>query len=92
VFDNKLPRAVFGPKRHEVTRLKNCMKISFILFTHIISMNKLKTIRRAGHVARMVYRESPILIGNIKGNTPLEIHGSRWDDSTKVKHFKPGRG
>jgi hypothetical protein len=57
VFENRVQRRIFGPKRNEVTGgWRNLHNESFhnLLSSHsIIKMIKARRIRWAGHVARM---------------------------------------
>jgi hypothetical protein len=58
VFENRVLRRIFGPKRDEVTGgRENCIMRSFITCTflqvRIIRMIKSRRMRWAGHVARM---------------------------------------
>jgi hypothetical protein len=57
VFENRVLRRIFGPKRDEVTgkwrKLHNGELHNLHSFPNIIRQNKLRRMRWAGHVARM---------------------------------------
>jgi hypothetical protein len=57
VFENKVPRRIFGPKRDEVTgewrRLHNKELDALYSSPNIIRVMKSRRLRGAGHVARM---------------------------------------
>jgi hypothetical protein len=84
VFENKVIRTIFGPKRDEVTgetrKLHN--EELHILYSSpdIIRQIKSKTMRWAGHVAcmgeeRNVYK---VLVGNPEGKRPFGRPRRRW--------------
>jgi hypothetical protein len=57
VFENRVPRKIFGPKRDEVTgeqrKLRSGELHILYSFPNIISQIKSRRIKLAGHVARM---------------------------------------
>jgi hypothetical protein len=56
VFENRVLRRIFGPKRDEVTgEWRNCITKSFVICTlrQVIRIIKLRRMRWAGHVARI---------------------------------------
>ena len=77
MFENKVLRRIFGPRRDEVTgewrRLHN-EEINILYSSpNIVRLIKSRRMRRAGHVARMgeergVYR---VLVGKPEGRRPL---------------------
>jgi hypothetical protein len=77
VFENKVLRRIFGPKRDDVTgewtKLHNEELHTLYSSPNIIRMIKSRRMRWAGHVARM--RETrnayTILVGKPEGNRPL---------------------
>jgi hypothetical protein len=90
VFENRVLRRIFGPKRDEVTgewtKLHN--EELHILYTssNIIRQFKSRRMRWAGHVARMgqernVYK---VLMGKLKGKRPLERPRRRWEDGIRM--------
>jgi hypothetical protein len=84
VFENRVLRRVFGSKRDEVTGSWRKLH-SFYSSPSIIRMIKSRTMRWAGHVARMggymnAYR---ILVGKPEGKRPLGRSRRRWVDNIK---------
>jgi hypothetical protein len=77
VFENRVLRRIFGPKREEDgswRKLHNDELHSLYSSPNIIMVIKLRKIRWAGHVTRMeegrgVYR---VLVGRPEGKRPLE--------------------
>jgi len=89
VFENRVLRRIFGPKRDKVTREwrklhneeHNCLYSSPI----IVQIIKSRRMRLAGHVACMgerrgVYR---VLVGIPEGKGPLGRPRHRWEDNIK---------
>jgi len=77
VFENRVLRRIFGPKRDEVTgkwRKLHNEKIHYLYFSrNIVRVIKSRKMIRLGHVARNgekrgVYR---VLVGKPEGNRPL---------------------
>jgi hypothetical protein len=77
MFENRVLRRIYDPKRDEVTRdwrkLHNEELHTFYSSSNTIRMIKLRGMKRAGHVARMgetrnIYR---ILVGKPEGKRPL---------------------
>jgi hypothetical protein len=77
VFENRVLRRIFGPKRDEVTgewgKLHNEELHDLYPSPSTIRIIKARRMRWAGHVARMrekrnVYR---LLVGKAEGRTPL---------------------
>jgi hypothetical protein len=77
VFENKVVRRIFGPKRGEVTgdwrRLHNEELNDLCSSPNIVRVIKSRRMRWAGHVARMgeergLYR---VLVGKPEGKRPL---------------------
>jgi hypothetical protein len=98
VFENRVLRKIFGPKRDEVTavwrRLHNGKLHNLYSSPDIIWQIKSRRMRWTGHVARMgegrnVYR---ILVGKPEGNRPLERPRHRWDDGFKMDLREIGWG
>jgi hypothetical protein len=77
VFENRLLRRIFGPKRDEVTgdwrKLRNEEVHNLYSAPNIIRMIKSRRMRWAGHVARMGERRNVygILVGKPEGKRPL---------------------
>jgi hypothetical protein len=85
VFENRVLRRVFEPKRDEVTgewrKLHNEELHNLYSSSDIIRQVKSKRMRWAGHVARMgeerkVYK---VLVGKPEGKRPLGRPRRRWD-------------
>jgi hypothetical protein len=98
VFESRVLRRIFGPKRDEVTRewrkLHNEELNDLYFSPSIVWVIKSRRIRRAGHVARMgerrgVYR---VLVGKPEGKRPLEGVRRRGEDSIKRDLQEGGLG
>jgi hypothetical protein len=79
MFENRVLRRIFGPKRDEVTREWRKLYSS----SDIIRQIKSRRMRWAGHVAcvgegRNMYR---VLVGKPEGKRPLERPRRRWDQN-----------
>jgi hypothetical protein len=90
VFENRVLRRIFGPKRDEVTgewrRLHNEELNDLYSSPNIIRVIKSGRMRWARHVARMgegrvAYR---ILVGTPEGRRQLGRHRRRWEDNIKM--------
>jgi hypothetical protein len=84
VFENRMLRRIFGPKRDEVTggwrKLHNEELHNLYSLPSIIRMIKSRSMRWAGHIARM--REKyvySILVGKPEGRPRC-----RWVDNSKM--------
>ena len=98
VFENRVVRRVFGPKRHEVTgewsKLHNEELSDLYSLPNIVRVVKSRRMRWAGHVARMgdgrgVHR---VLIGKREGKRPLGRPRRRWEDNIKMDLREVGGG
>jgi hypothetical protein len=98
VFENRVLRRIFGPKRDEVTgewrKLHSEELHNFYLSPDIIRQVKSKRMRWAGHVARMgeerkVYK---VLVGNLEGKRPLGRPRRRWEDGVRMDLREIGLG
>jgi hypothetical protein len=85
VFENRVLRRIFGPKRDEVTgewrKLHNEELHNMYSSQDVIRQVKSRRMRWAGHVARMgeerkVYK---VLMGKPEGNRPLGRPRHRWE-------------
>jgi len=90
VFENRVLRKVFGPKRDEVTgewRKLHNEELSYLCsLPNIVRVVKSRRMRWAGHVARMgqgrgLYR---VLVGKPEGKRPLGRPRRRWEDNIKM--------
>jgi hypothetical protein len=90
VFENKVLRRIFGPKRDEVIgewrRLRNEKLYALYFSPNIIRVIKSRRLRWAGHVACMgekrgAYRD---LVGKPEGRRPLGRPRRRWEDNIKM--------
>jgi hypothetical protein len=90
VFENRVLRRIFGPKRDEVTgtwrKLHNEELHGLYSSPSIVRVIKAKRMRWAGHVARMgeVRGAYNILVGRPEGRRPLGILRRRWEDNIKM--------
>jgi hypothetical protein len=87
VFENRVLRRIFGPKKVEVTgewrKLHNGDLHNLYSSPDIIRQIKSRRMRWAGHVARMgegrnVYK---VLVGKPEGKRPLVRPRRRWDQN-----------
>jgi len=90
VFENRVLRRVFGPKRDEVTeewrKLYNEELRDLYSLPNIVRVVKSKRMRCTGHVARMgegrgVHR---VLVGRPEGKRSLGRRRRRWEDNIKM--------
>jgi hypothetical protein len=90
VFENRVLRRIFGPKRDEVAgewRKLHNEKIKGPYYSpNIIRVIRARRMRWVGHVAYMgerrdVYR---ILVGKYEGKRPLGSPRCRWEDNIKM--------
>jgi ribosomal protein L35AE/L33A len=81
VFENRVLRRIFGPKRDEVTvewRKIHTDEFSDLYSSqNIIWVIKSRRLRWAGHVVRMRERRGAcrVLVGKLEGNSPLGRSG-----------------
>jgi hypothetical protein len=90
VFENRVLRKVFGPKRDEVTgkwrKMHNEELNDLYSLPSIVWVVKLRRMRWAGHVARMgeergVHR---VLVGKFEGKRSLGRSRRSWEDNIKM--------
>jgi hypothetical protein len=85
VFENRVLRRIFGPKRDEVTRVRRKLHNeelhNLYCSTSIIRMIKSRRMRWAGHAARMWEKRNAyrILVGKPEGRPRR-----RWADNIKM--------
>jgi len=98
VFDNRVLRRVFGPKRDEVTgewrKLYYEELNELYSLPNIVRVVKSGRMRRVGHVACMgedrgVHR---VLVGKPEGKRPLGRSRRRWEDNIKMDLQEVGKG
>jgi hypothetical protein len=97
VFENRVLRRIFGPKKVEVTgewrRLHN--KELYVLYSspNIIRVIKSRKLRWAGHVARMGERSGAYraLVEKPEGRRSLGRPRRRWEDNIKMDLREVGR-
>jgi hypothetical protein len=96
VFENKVLRRIFGPKRDEVTgewrRLHNKELYALYSSPNIIRVIKPRRLRWAGHVARIGERRGAYraLVGKPEGRRPLGRPRRRWEDNIKMGGAQTG--
>jgi hypothetical protein len=89
VFENRVLRKIFGPKREEDglwRKLHNDELHDLYSFPNIVRVVESRKMRWAGHVARMgegrgAYR---VLVGRPEGKRPLGRPRHRWEDNIKM--------
>jgi hypothetical protein len=97
VFEKRVLRTIFGPKRDEMTgewrKLHNEELHDMYSSPSVIRIIKSRRKRWAGHVAGMekrnVYR---LLVGKPKRKTPLGGPKSGWVDNIKIGLLQMGLG
>jgi hypothetical protein len=88
VFENRVLRRIFGPKRDEVTgdwrKQHNEELRDLCSLPSIIGMIKSRKMRWAGNVARMKEKRNAyrLLVGEPEGERPLGRPRRRWVDNT----------
>jgi hypothetical protein len=96
VFENRVLKRIFEPKRDEVTgewrKLHNEEFHILYSTSNIIRQTKSRRMRWAGHVARMeeernVYR---VLMGKPEGKRPLGRPRRRWEDGIRMDLMQIG--
>jgi hypothetical protein len=98
VFEKRVLRRIFGPKRDEVTvewrKPHNEEVHDLYSLPSILRIMKLRRMRWAGHVARMgekrnLYR---LLVGKPEGKRPLGRPRRRWVDNIRMDLVEVGWG
>jgi hypothetical protein len=98
VFENRVLRRIFGPKRDEVTggrrKLHNEELHGLYSSPSIVRAIKAGRMRWAGHVARMgeVGGAYSILVGRPEGRIPLGRPRRKWEDVIKMDLREIGFG
>jgi hypothetical protein len=98
VFENRVLRRIFGPKKDEVTgewkKMHNKELLDLYSLPSIIRIIKSRRVRWAGHVAGMgekrnMYR---LLVGKPEGKRPLGGQRHRWVDNIRMDLGEVGWG
>jgi hypothetical protein len=90
VFENRVLRRIFGPKRDEVTgewrELHNEQLRDLYSSPSIIRIMKARRMRWASHVARMGEKRNAyrLLVGKPEGRRPLGRPRLRWVDNIRM--------
>jgi hypothetical protein len=98
VFENRVLRRIFGPKRNEVTGewSKLHSEELHILYhsLNIIKQIKSRRMRRAGHVARMGEERNvqKVLMGKPEGERTLGRPRCKWEDGIRMDLREIGWG
>jgi hypothetical protein len=96
MFENKVLRRIFGPKRDGVTggrrKLQNVELHNLYSSPCIIRIIKSRKMRWAGHFARMGEKRNVcrLLVGNPEGKRPLGRPRRRWIDNIKMDLLEIG--
>jgi hypothetical protein len=82
VFENRVLRIIFGPKR----KLSNEELHNLYCSPNMIRIMKSRRMRWAGHVARRVEKRNActILVGNPEGKRLLGRPRRKWEDHIKM--------
>jgi hypothetical protein len=98
VFENRVLRGIFGPKRDEVSgewrKLHSGELHNLYSSLDIIRQIKSRRMRWAGHVARMGEGRNMhrVLVGKPEGRRPLGRPRRRWEDAIKMDLREIGWG
>jgi hypothetical protein len=90
VFENRVLRRIFGPKRDEVTggwrKLHNEELRNLYSSPSIIKTTKSRRIRWVGHVARIGEKRDGyrIFMGKLEGKRPLGRPRRKWMNNIKI--------
>jgi hypothetical protein len=90
VFENRVLRRIFGPKRDEVTggwrKLHDEELRGLSSSPNIVTVIKARRMRWAGHVVLMgeIRSAHNILVGRPEGRRPLGRPRHRWEDNIKM--------
>jgi hypothetical protein len=98
VFENRVLKRIFGPKRDEVTgkwrKLHNEELRDLYSSPSVIRIIKSRRMRWAGHVARMGEKRNAnrLLVGKPEGKRPLGRPTRRWVDNIRMDLGEVGWG
>jgi hypothetical protein len=96
VFENRVLRRIFGPKRDEVTggwrKLHNEELHGLYSSPDTVRVIKARSMKWVGHVAHMeeVGGAYNILVGRPEGRRPLGRPRRRWEDNIKMDLWEIG--
>ena len=97
MFENRVVRRIFGPKRDGVTeewrKLHNVELNDLYCSPNIVRVIKCRRMRWAGHVARVEEGRvvHKVLVGKLEGKRPLGRPRRRWKDNIKMDLEEVGR-
>ena len=98
MFENRVLRRIFGPKRDRVTgdwrKLHNEELNDLYSSPNIVLVIKSRRMRWAGHVARVEEWRGvhKVLVGKPEGKRPLGRPRRRWEDNIKMDLQEVGTG
>ena len=98
MFENRVLRRIFGPKRDEVTgewrKLHNEELNDLYSSPDTVRVINSRRMRWVGHVARMEEGRGvhKVLVGKPEGKRPLGRPRCRWEDNIKMDLEEVGRG
>ena len=98
MFENRVLRRVFGPKRDKVTgewrKLHNKELSNLYCLPNTVRVVKSRRMRWARHVTRMGEgrRVHRVLVGKPEGKRPLGRPRRRWEDNIKMDFQEVGGG
>jgi hypothetical protein len=98
VFENRVLRRIFGPKRDGVTgewrKLHNEELHDLYISPSIIRIIRSRRMRWSGHVARMGEKRNAyrLLVGKPEGKRPLGRPQRRWVDNIRMDLGEVGWG
>ena len=90
VFENRVLRRIFGPKRDKVTgelrKQRNEELGDLYSSPNIVWVTKSRRMRLVGHIACMGVRRGVcgVLVGKPEGKRPLGRPRHRWEDNIKM--------
>jgi hypothetical protein len=96
VFEHRVVRRIFGPKRDEVTmewrRLHKEEINALYSSRNMIRVTKSRMMRWTGHVAGIGEKRGAcrILVGRPEGRRPIGVPRHRWVDNIKIDLQKVG--